>query len=440
MAKAGLSVALGAALALGVAPGAGAAGGGSTQTSLGVPFGPGLRAETDVPVRSTGKVVVSFHGDPATGCAARGLCGYSGTDTLDAGARGDLLLGTYRRHGRTEHDALLMQPPPARVTSAIVADPGGGACSDAPGQFADLFDASLHGARVTLVVLDPGGSVLATRCAGPLDSDVLAAFPRVTVPVGTLLRGRKRLDLGGTREFAGDGFAGTVNSTVAVQLGRPRHIRGGEGGGLPPGFHFRRMRIVTQSLTLTRLGGSLAGTFRSSSGCGPLGACGAQGTLGLSPSPSGASGVLAATGPVNAPLRDFLAALHGGHRRGIDVGGGVEWRDRSLERETFGQSGACNDTAPVSRGSVFFDVGRRAVHARYVVDGTLRTRCPGPMIAGVVASGAGSPAALAGRSFTLRLTGTRFADRGYAGTFEGSIALTLRRGRISQDVEALPTG
>jgi poly(3-hydroxybutyrate) depolymerase len=41
---------------------------------------------TTIPVRVHGDLAVDFHGDRATGCAARGLCGFSGTADLAAAA------------------------------------------------------------------------------------------------------------------------------------------------------------------------------------------------------------------------------------------------------------------------------------------------------------------------------------------------------------------
>lgn len=54
----------------------------------------------------TGELTATFHGDAAAGCAALGVCGYSGTIVWRSqGASASLYLVRYRESGRVHHDA-----------------------------------------------------------------------------------------------------------------------------------------------------------------------------------------------------------------------------------------------------------------------------------------------------------------------------------------------
>ena len=95
-------------------------------------------SETNVGARVRGQLVVSFHGDTATGCAAYGLCSYAGTIVVRP--RGAALTIATLRHGkRTGHfvSLLLGDGQTGNVTSARVQRSAlggqGGTCLDAAG-------------------------------------------------------------------------------------------------------------------------------------------------------------------------------------------------------------------------------------------------------------------------------------------------------------------
>src|SRR5437016_3059550 len=69
--------------------GAGSAGA-QTQVGFGGNFFGGGGTSTDFAVNVRGVLIVSFHGDPGTGCAARGLCGYSGLVSVQLGNQAEL--------------------------------------------------------------------------------------------------------------------------------------------------------------------------------------------------------------------------------------------------------------------------------------------------------------------------------------------------------------
>jgi hypothetical protein len=74
--------------------------GSSSVIAVGLTNGTKLLSDTDLQVCVTGSLTVTFAGDPATGCAAHGLCGYAGTETWQPGGLGDLNVSRFE-HRRT---------------------------------------------------------------------------------------------------------------------------------------------------------------------------------------------------------------------------------------------------------------------------------------------------------------------------------------------------
>jgi hypothetical protein len=396
-------------------------------------------------------VVVSFHGDAAAGCASYGLCAYAGTIVIRP-RNGTLSILTVRRRGRIGHAATLVLGPgqsgyttSARVQRSVAGAPGG-TCADAQSSpFGGSPLTVVRGSSVTIRLLAPGGSLLQTRCAGPLDRDLAAVAPAATMPVSKALRGRTAIDLSGTGTFAAHGFAGTISSTVVLRLGRPGPSSS-SGSPPPPGVKTQRMRIVTEHLSVVRLAGGLGAAIRGSADpiiCGLLDTCGLSGTLSLAPVRHGASVQVLAVGPASRPYRDFLTALglaRGGRARGISVGMFVNVMG-GVQAETNQAGVACTDTGGTGgvMAAIGAPLGLPATGGSFV--GPWRTRCPGPTFenpsGGVSAS---LPrGALGRRQFTLQLLGRgSFGDDGYAITGSGRMSVVLRRARISQQVIAQP--
>ena len=300
-------------------------------------FGPGLAASTSVDLGLRGSLAVSFHGDPGTGCAARGLCGYSGTVVWRPGqelSSGSLLIEKLRAHRRVSYAAQLVLfggPGTTAEVSAAVrrAAPGqaAGTCADASSPQSNTTLA-VRGGAIALRILGSGSTVLATRCAGPLDADIAAALPSPALSVGAALRGHRRVELAGTSSFAAGGLAGTVTSTLVLHLGAAQS----GGTGIMPGGARRgpRERIVSEPLALVRTSGAVTVQVAGAANpdiCGGLDSCGLQGTISLQPGPN-AAGELTAFGPARRPYRDFLAALgrsRRGRAAGITVAGEIGW-------------------------------------------------------------------------------------------------------------------
>jgi hypothetical protein len=292
-----------------------------------------------------------------------------------------------------------------------------------------------------------------TRCAGPVAADLAAAIPRVTISSRRLEAGHVRLDFRGRRSFASHGFAGTLTSSLVVTVGGPVHMR------LPiptqpPATKPVLIRVVTETLH-ARVGGRLSDAISGSSDpdvCVLLDSCGLSGTLTLTPKATVPKAELTASGPASRPYRDFLTALglsRAGRAGGISVSGEIEWKDAGTVSEAIHQAAACTDTAPLADGLVGMVVTGTRIAAQYGLGlgfgsaGTERTRCPGPSSIGVngpLVSGSVPRSRLRRRAFTITLHRSAPAsDEGYTVRPAGAITLELRRGRVHQTVESLPT-
>jgi hypothetical protein len=435
---------LGALLALAAV--AGPAEGQTGAFLFGAPQGAKIVSQTSINAAVRGDLVVTFRGDAVAGCAAHGLCSYAGTIVIRPRSA-QLTVVTYRRGGRIGHSVLTAfgVPDGGYTTSAHVTRSAGaaaeGTCADvAPSTFGGQIPAGTHGRLLTIRLLGRSGSLLQTRCAGPRDGDLSAASPTVTVPLARFLRGRMTLDLSGTRTFASHGFAGTVTSTLTMKLGRPQSQSGK--ASFPPGIKTRRVRTVTEQLTLVRVRGGLTGTVSGTSNpivCGLLDSCGLSETLSLGSGMRGASASVSATGPARRPYADFLAALglsRSGRSRGIGVFGSVSWLANI--RVVMTQAGSvCSDSA--ATGAVGLSLGLG--HPLGGFTGFWRTRCPGPSFENVrpLLGASVDRAALARREFTVALGGSATSsDDGYVIVAHGRLTLRVRRGRITQRVETQP--
>ncbi len=441
--------------ALCVLPGPGPAQAQTTSVlqAVGVPdFSGKLVSQTTVLAHMQGELVVSFHGDPAAGCSSYGLCSYSGTIVVRP-RNGALSVVTLRRGGRIRHLAVLdlESGSTGYVTSAreqrSVPDGPAATCADV-GQplLAGEIAGVTHGRSVTLRLLSQGGSLLQTRCAGPLDSDLSNAGPTSTVPLARLRRGDMTLAFHGSGTFASHGFVGTITSTLTVMLGKP-HSSKPASTGSRSGSKVQGTRIVTEELSVVRVRGRVGATIRGTANpvvCELLDSCGVSGTLTLGARGRGRddSAEVVAVGPARRPYRDFLTALglsHRGRSRGISVGvlAGLTGR---VDAAVIQAGSTCTDTA--STGGVSFDFGLGSPGGS-VFSGSWRTRCPGPILEGgshgLVASF--DRAALGHREFSLGLRATgSLQDDGYVIVPHGRLSMLLRRGRITQQVIAGPTG
>jgi hypothetical protein len=305
----------------------------------------------------------------------------------------------------------------------------------------------VHGGSVTITLLASGGTLLSTRCAGPLDSDLRSASPAVTFSLRRVERGEMSIDLSGTRPFAARGFAGTIASTIVLKLGRPQSAGS---NAFPPGLKTARIRTVTEKLSVDRIRGGFRALVNGSGDpivCRLLDSCGATGTLSLEGAPRVLTAFAIATGRASHPYGDFLTSLGlrpGPRPPGISVTLTVVWSERVTESLT--QAGAsCADTAPGGGFALALSVprggGKLAGGAFSIAP--WRTRCPGPALAssGTLLSASIPAGALAHAQFKIALRPSHeFGDDGYVVSPSGRVSLVLRRGRVSQSVQVQPTG
>jgi hypothetical protein len=458
----GLGVA--AALAAAVCSPAAVAAQGSTQVVFG--GSTTLTTVVQIPARVEGYLTVRFHGDPATGCAARGLCGYSGTILWKPPASGSLEILQGRSHGRRQYEASLfladLNGLPAQggaVTDANVgqtlAGPSGASqpgpsCADAASVPSNIQLPVRHG-RVEFSLTQASPSPLQTRCAGPLMSDVASALAVPAPPLRATLRGALTLDLAGSHSFAAHGFSGSVDSTLTIRLGRPSRSKSVSSTPTGPTERYRELQLGYRATVAGTVTAAVNGDANQAL-CGPLGACGLRGTLSLVPAPGPAQGEIFALGPASRPNRDFLTALGlstAGRANGITVFGSVAWSAGGVITADLDQgSASCRDSAGLGGDFVQFAATRHRLSAHYVAGeasgGTIRTRCPGPFAPpGGLATGSAPLSILSHRTARLSLDGgQRLIDDGYSGasTAHLPLTLTLTRKRLRTLVFGLPQG
>jgi len=399
-----------------------------------------------MPVCISGHLLVQFHGDRATGCAAHELCAYAGTESLhgDAGAELTLLAYSFRR--RRGYDAALALD--GAEVSRIVRSGPVPSCRDSSSGLSGFFSPNASHGTLTVRLAGAGSHLLGTRCAGPLDADVAGALPVGRLSLRAGLRGDTAIQLTGTRPFASHGFAGLVSSNLVLRLGRAKTTK--PPSTSPARGPATRRRFVTIRYRLTRVAGLLSARVRgagSATACHALDACGSSGTIRVAPrAPRSGEIDLVANGPARRPYRDFLAALGLGGRgnpHGIEVSGGGAWNDGGAITERLRQDGACRDSARLLRSGLTLAVHAGRIKVQYSpieAQGSdpLRTRCPGPALGSHMLASTVLPlSVLDRRRFTLSLgRGISFDDHPYRIRTDSTLSFALKRMNVLQ--EGLP--
>ena len=217
---------------------------------------------------SRGALAVQFHGDQATGCAARGLCGFSGTVIWQPPPTGTLEADTFRDHGQ-DRIRRLAASSPAELRAVGPAIDGRRhdrrrpLCAQRVGRLsrrsAPMPRPPVPTSRCRCICglphspwRPPTPSLLGTRCAGPLQSDIASLLARRVVDVATAVRtvgrGLSCLIVGLRRAWSGrdgdvDGAAepGPPADTNAYRQAAPRPSQ--------PNFRIGRDRATALSST-----------------------------------------------------------------------------------------------------------------------------------------------------------------------------------------------
>jgi len=391
--------------------------------------------------RVSGTIVATWHGDPARGCAAAGLCETRGSATYRPGFDGRLTVG---RSSLSFAGAEAAEPPVVRVRDGAPTAPV--ACADvlesvfSPLAFAYLGDEL----QVSLEALD----LSAGRCAGPRTLDLAHALPRGRVKTAALKRRGRTVDLAARTRYVAGPFSGEVISTVRVAFGQSRPAR----EDLSPAIlslpaasaRKRRYWLLDLRYRIAAASGAIVTDFRGvpDPACAALGACGAAGTSTYTlKGVSGRVDVLAGARLRQGRRRPSVAAaLRRLHRGSLLLYAQSRlWRARATVSESISSSGtSCWDslfTEPPgvdSRGSAAgLTLLLRSDDFGSLGD-SVRTRCPGPSQPDVLGAGAlahgtipltelGAPA--------LRWTAASrraFSRNGYAGSRQGALRLDLQ--------------
>lgn len=412
---------------------------------------PQLIAAFGTKAHISGQITVQYHGSHAAGCAARGLCDYSGTLAWQPPTTGDLEFDEMRLGHRTFYSPDLSLgnddpsplgavttvqqqswPPGSRMTGR----PSSG-CTDA--EQAGDFSPTVVGSRMTFALADAS---LQTRCAGPLDGDLNAVLTRGSVSIKDALRGGVivRLDES-PRSFASHGFAGTVSSDVTIRWGRPHR----EGGGLGVSFPQERIRYVRVSYRAV-LSGAVTIQERGDENpvlCEGLGSCGLSGALTLRLPKQPVEAKFAVSARAHRPFRDLMTALglqQGGNTRGLVPFGGVFWSGGTLTANlNQPPSIACSDSAPAGGASINFEPQHGSWASGLTLGGNAygdlpRTRCPGPNLTEADLASARLPInMLTHASVEVPfVSGSTFRDDGYTARVVPHLMLELTKRHIKR--------
>ena len=375
----------------------------------------------------TGDVVLTFRSDPAT-CAAVGRCGLDGVVVLHPSRDSRLSFARYRQNGRTriQASATELESDVAQRFQVRREVGVGGArtCAGVAEDSTSTFDVSATAERLEVRVRPE--ALTAGACSGPLAGDLREAVPDVAVPFAALRRGRRVLDLRDRRTFAAAGLTGAIESTLRVRLGRARVARDDTGDGADedggePTVRGSRWRVA-------RVSGTLAADVRADAAgerCEALDACGATATYTLRPRPRAGGGGFATISPAED---------------GLDLVGSLAWEERgTLEHVHRHPEGTapCTDAAALRTVGIIQVLGPRGAPARaaLTVPG-LRTRCPGPDLAGDVfvfdglVNGTVSRSALRRSRLVLRFTRPESRREGpYAVQVRPDLTVELRKVR-----------
>lgn len=394
-----------------------------------------------------GVVTIAWHGDPARGCAAAGLCGYSGSVTMlandgyyDFTLAGRRLLDSYAFIESYDRQPIV------RV-KRTEAGAEGGACVDTlSGTAIDLNTARAGRNRLRLSLDEEG--ISPGRCAGPELAGLLTKLPHRTRALSRIVAGRARVaDFSGDVAFSQGRFAGTIHSTLRVGF------RKGDAGTFesrppraPGGRRLIRVADVHAVYRVASLTGGISTSFGGLTDppCADLDACGLSGSSSWAVSSAHGSFAFEAVARARRGDRGLRGALAAVRRGPASVYGEADL-SRNLGtttadlRRADGGAG-CHDTASASSPGVaaynepatrltFEFAGEDAFPSRTDL---VRTGCPGPREDDVL--GLGAPAAgsvsmkvFGRKTMKARMRGSgRYERKAYAGTQSTDLTLGLR--------------
>lgn len=427
---------------------------------MGVSVGALAAVRTVAPrdVRVIGDLVYTWSGSAGSGCSAVGVCDVSGSVVVEFAGRGKL-------EGGAVKSAQLF---PSSVTVRGLRESGW--CIDRLQTYSDvelqIVPARRGGYRARIDA--PG--ISAGRCAGPLAADLAHASLRVSrsETVG--------FDLRGSRPFTAGPYSGTMVSSLQLRGGNAS--AGSRGGtfststtsaSVPPPTRRAWLEYANVRLRITGARSALGVRFAGSGGpgCEPVDSCGTTGRLRLAVQGLSRTFTLSAQRTVRHAIgrAGALADLRAG-RLQFDLFGGLDARFPARISETLARDGqpSCQERvltpmALLLAGAGFRDEGRAISGTLSTPDGftdALRTHCPGPASADVVAGlnlpgPSDSEQPIAGGEIPLRDLGRRhlelilsgpglFAGDGYDGARGGALSFSLSLISIRAGSDQVPVG
>jgi hypothetical protein len=411
--------------------------------------------QATAPVTTTGSISLEFHGDPAAGCAQRGLCDVTGSVTWRPEPRGSL--SAYRLH-TPKGPAIFVSASlvggedlggsPA-TTATTQRSAAGAACADVVSERYNPLSGQANGG-VALIGAGRSGfgiapsDIFATRCPGPLMADVARLLPSAAVRFGDVATGRRTIDLAGERTFSAGGFAGTVRSTLALRVGPGTASRGSGQQSSIPGRRVRRRELTAEYEA--RLTGSAAVELAGAGDearCAPLDACGIAGTVTIASPPGTGDAYVTVDAPARlsaSALRASAGLAPGPPPAGARVFGVATTGRRLTAAAVLTRDGApgCSDRVPTTGASLILAYTGTRVTASLTGNDAdlLHTHCGGPTTGdlvgqGFLARGSVPLAAMRAPSVTIPLTQGRSFDAGaWHGTVRPSLRLVLRRKKV----------
>ncbi len=391
----------------------------------------------------SGSLTYTWHGDPARGCVAAGVCDVQGELILRPLGDGQVSV-----FGRSHAADINLDV--SGVVRVLRGGAAPGECVDNPSTVPGLDIRFLTATRAVLNAPADSG-----RCAGPLESD-LANMP---IPVRQSGENRASFDLRGSRSFVAGPFTGSLVSTMALQptatQGFSSNQRSGFGSSSAPSHVVLEQAQVSYRVT----GGSneIQTTFSGAkdSSCQIFDACGARGSLALLVSRP-ATFTIQASRLVHArrSRRRVLADLRHGR---LTVNGEASVAGYVNEGYEWGDGSSCRDSVSLPAPQLQLILGAPGPGPSpgripaSLLGGSgpnlelLRTHCPGPAESdlisqnGILATGSVSAGELLDKHLTVTLTeSSAFTGLGYTGSRSGSIQLELTLTKVHADATRAP--
>ncbi len=304
-----------------------------------------------------------------------------------------------------------------------------------------------------------GASLSAGRCAGPRPLDLTRALPLRLLPLKSVARRARVVDLSGRFSFVAGPFRGQVVSSVKATV-RRRSAPSDSifGSSFTERFDSgpkRRYAVLRLRYRVSPASGTLLTSFRGRPrpACVALGACGARGSSALEVSAQGGSiDVYGWRRQSGGPARKD-ALLRALRRGGLPIQADARLsRPASQVRQvvTVGDGAACSDALFVLPPEFFVRRQRRAPRLSVYLNpsdfssasDSLRARCPGPSASdvlpgpvlargGIALSDLGQPSL----PVLLKPTAAAFMAGGYAGERSGGMPLALRLTKSEVGIE-----